>query len=129
MMRSRLGKMIMSSRVLIVEDDPILSLLLEEYLELLGHEPAGSADCVARALAILVEKKIDVAIVDAMLADGESGAPVADALAAAGIPFLVSTAGFIEPPPHVFARCPVLIKPFTIKGLNAALACLPAPAT
>ncbi|MBE1529487.1 DNA-binding NtrC family response regulator [Sphingopyxis sp. OAS728] len=117
----------MSSRVLIVEDDPVLALMLEEYLELLGHEPVGSADCVASALAILSDRKIDAAIIDIVLADGETSDPVADALAAANIPFLVATGGFIEPPAPVYARCPVLMKPYTIKGLNAALAALPGP--
>lgn len=123
------GSMIVSSRVLIVEDDPVLSLLLEEYLEMLGHELVGTADCVAAALAILSEMKVDAAIVDLLLANGESCHPVADALAAAGIPFLVATGGFIEPAPDVYARCPVLIKPYTIKSLNAALAALPPRAT
>lgn len=115
----------MSRRILIVEDDPVLALMLEEYLELLGHEPAGSADCVAKALAILSDRDFDGAIVDVILADGETSDPVASALAASGIPFIVATGGFIEPPSPAYARCPLLMKPYTIKSLNEALGALP----
>lgn len=111
----------MSSRILIVEDDPIVVLMIEEHLEILGHRAIGSADCVAIAMTHLAKHDIDAAIIDVILANGETSAPVAEMLIARGIPFLVSTGGFIRAPEPAFAGRPILMKPFTLDRLAQAI--------
>ncbi len=111
----------MQSRILIVEDDPLVALMLEGFLAALDRQALGPVDSVQAALAQLDEGNIDAAIVDVHLANGETSEPVAEALAARGIPFIVATGGFIAPPGPVFAGRPVLRKPFTMASFEQAL--------
>ena len=77
-------------RVLIVEDEFLLVMLLEDLLPTLGYTVAGSAGSVEHALAKLDTAEVDLAVVDVNLA-GEPSFPVADALRARGVPFLFTT--------------------------------------
>lgn len=111
-------------RILIVEDDAIIGMLLEEYLLMMGREPVAVVDGVAPALARISEGGIDAAIVDVHLAGGDSGDPIAAALADANIPFLVATGGFTAALGSVWQNRPVLAKPFTLQSFRDALAAL-----
>lgn len=111
----------MSSRILIVEDDPLISMMLEEYLTILGRAPAGAAETVDAALTLIRAGGFDAAIVDVHLANGETSGPVAVELGSAGTPFLVSTGGFIGTPGDWWRDHPMLLKPFTAKTLEEAL--------
>ena len=68
-------------RVLIVEDEFLLVMLLEDLLPTLGYTVVGSAGSVEHALAKLDTADVDLAVVDVNLA-GEPSFPVADALRA-----------------------------------------------
>lgn len=105
--------------VLIVEDEPLITMMIEDFIDVLGHLVAGTADSVASALVRIGQGGLDVAIVDVNLRDGACW-PVADALAAAGTPFLIASGGHVVPPPANHADRPHLAKPFTIDGLRAA---------
>ena len=107
--------------VLIVEDEPLIAMMLEDFLESLGHAIAGTCETVAAALARIEEGGFDVAIVDVHLKGGEHVWPVCDTLSAKGIPFVVATGGHIEPPPERHAAAPVLAKPFTIDAIEPIL--------
>jgi CheY-like chemotaxis protein len=107
--------------VLIVEDEPLIAMMLEDFLETLGHEVAGSCESVAEALAWVEQGGFDVAIVDVHLKDGEHVWPVADRLAEKDIPFVLATGGHIEPPPEAHADVPVLAKPFTLDAIDPVL--------
>lgn len=107
-------------RILIVEDDAIIGMLLEEYVLMMGWEPVAVVDGVEPALARISEGGIDAAIVDVHLADGDSGDPVAVALADAHIPFIVATGGFIAELGSAWKNRPILAKPFTLDSLRAA---------
>ena len=107
--------------ILIVEDEPLIAMMLEDFLDGLGHRVAGAADCVEDALARVEEGGFDVAILDVHLRDGMPSWPVADALADRGVAFVVATGGHVEPPPERHARARVLPKPFTIEGVKLAL--------
>ena len=61
-------------RVLIVEDEPMISLLLEDWLNELGHEVVGPARDSRSALALIGSASPDAAIVDVSLR-GETGYP------------------------------------------------------
>lgn len=108
-------------RILVVEDEPLIAMVLEDYLECLGHGLAGTADSVETALAMVAEGGFDAVILDVHLRNGEASWPVADALAAADKPFLLATGGYVEPPPARHAAAPVLTKPFTMEGVRTGL--------
>jgi CheY-like chemotaxis protein len=108
--------------ILIVEDEPLIAMMLEDFLEALGHRVAANCDTVADALGHVASGGFDIAILDVRLKDGEQVWPVADALADAGLPFVLATGGHVEPPPVRHAVAPVLAKPYTIDAIEPALA-------
>lgn len=107
--------------VLIVEDEPLIAMMLEDFLDSLGHKVAGTCESVAEALIRVEEGGFDVAIVDIHL-KGEQVWPVADRLAAQGVPYVLATGGHIDPPPAAHAAVPILAKPFTLEAIEPVLA-------
>ena len=107
--------------ILIVEDEPLIAMMLEDFLDSLGHQVAASCDNVADALGQVECGGFDVAILDVRLKDGEQIWPVADALADAGMPFVLATGGHVEPPPERHAGATILSKPYTIEAIGPAL--------
>ncbi|HEX5182980.1 MAG TPA: response regulator [Allosphingosinicella sp.] len=110
-----------SRSVLIVEDEPLISMMLEDFLDSLGHTVSGTCDNVADALGRVEQGGFDVAIIDVNL-NGQQVWPVADRLVAKGIPYVLATGGHIEPPPAAHARAPVLSKPYTLDAIEPVLA-------
>ncbi len=106
--------------VLIVEDEPLIAMMLEDFLDSLGHGVAGTCESVQDAMAKVEEGGFDVAIIDVHL-KGEHVWPVADRLTEKGIPFIVATGGHIAPPPPEHENAPVLSKPYTIDSIEPAL--------
>ena len=106
--------------VLIVEDEPLIAMMLEDFLDSLGHKVAGTAESLEDALAKVEEGGFDVAIIDVHL-KGEHVWPVADRLVAKGLPFILATGGHISPPPPEHADAPILAKPYTIDAIEPAL--------
>ena len=106
--------------ILIVEDEPLIAMMLEDFLDSLGHRVAATCDSVADALDRVGQGGFDVAIIDVNL-NGERVWPVADRLAAQGVPYVLATGGHIEPPPAAHASAPVLSKPFTLDAIEPAL--------
>jgi CheY-like chemotaxis protein len=107
--------------ILIVEDEPLIAMMLEDFLETLGHTVIASCDDVDTALGHVEAGGFDIAILDVSLRGGRKVWPVADRLAEAGTPFVVATGGHIEPPPAQHAQVPVLAKPYTIDAIEPAL--------
>ena len=107
--------------VLIVEDEPLIAMMLEDFLETLGHRVAGTCESLDEAIAKVDEGGFDLAIIDVQLKDGEQVWPLADRLAEEGKPFIIATGGHVEPPPVQHADAPVLSKPYTIEAIGPAL--------
>jgi CheY-like chemotaxis protein len=107
-------------RVLIVEDDVMIRMLIEDMLNDLGFAVAAEASKVPEALAALNSTAIDVAILDVNLS-GETTGPVAEALAARGTPFVFATGYGEHGLPEQFRDRPLLKKPFQIEGLKRML--------
>jgi CheY-like chemotaxis protein len=108
-------------RVLVVEDEVLIGMLLEDMLSDLGYELAATAARVDEASAIARDGQFDAAILDVNL-NGEEVYPVAEILAARGIPFVFAT-GYGErglPPAH--QNRPTLQKPFQQETLERQLA-------
>ncbi len=89
--------------ILIVEDEPLIAMMLEDFILSLGHEVSGSCDSVSSALKEIEKSEFDLAILDVNL-KGESVWPVASALREKGIPFVLATGGHVDPPPAEFAK-------------------------
>jgi len=111
-------------QILIVEDEPLIAMMLEDFLDVLEQDVAGTTDSVAAALARVELGGIDAAILDVNLRGGEKSTPVAEALADAGVPFVFATGGGDESVDERFRGRPVLQKPFTMDGVAKALAAL-----
>lgn len=108
-------------RVLVVEDEMLVALMLEEMLAELGHEVAATVADFDHAMAIARSGAFDVAILDVNL-NGTLIYPVADALAARGIPFAFST-GYGQRNLHECHRArPTLPKPFERRELENLMA-------
>jgi DNA-binding response OmpR family regulator len=97
-------------RVLIVEDEPVIALSLEDVLIDAGFEIAGVVSKLEKALALIESGACDAAIVDANLA-GVNASPVAIALTARGLPFIVLSGYLREQMQGVFAGARFLQKP------------------
>ena len=95
-------------------------MMLEDFLESLGHKVAGIAESVAEALEKVEAGGFDVAIIDVHL-KGDHVWPVADRLVAKGVPYILATGGHISPPPPEHAEATVLAKPYTIDAIEPAL--------
>jgi PAS domain S-box-containing protein len=107
-------------KVLIVEDALLLALELEAGLAEAGAEIVGSAGDLEEAQR-MTGLDIDAAVLDANL-NGESVQPVADALAARGVPFVFATGyGDDKIMPQNFTA-PVIRKPYDVTQVVAALA-------
>ena len=108
--------------VLLVEDSIIIALDTEENLKRLGVADVRIESTVAGALAAIAEHRPDLAVIDFDLG-GESSAPVAAALAEAGVPFVLAT-GYDEQRGD-FARlgaAAVLKKPYGRDEIALAIA-------
>ena len=109
------------TQILIVEDEPLIAMMLEDFLEVLDKTPVGTVDTVAGALARVESGGIDAAILDVNLRGGEKSTPIAEALAARDIPFIFATGGSDDSVDAQFRDRPVLQKPFTMDGVAKAL--------
>jgi CheY-like chemotaxis protein len=107
-------------RILIVEDELMISMLLEDMLTDLGYAIAGQAARLQQALDAVRDIDFDLAILDLNL-DGEPSGAVADALAARGRNFVFAT-GYSEGAlPEAHRNRPVLKKPFQANELERLL--------
>lgn len=112
----------MAGAVLIVEDEPLIAMMLEEFLEILGHRVAGPHDSVAQGLAAISAGDVAAAIIDVNLRGGETSVALAQALAVAGIPFAVASGvGDAHAVSPAFFGRPVLAKPFSLADLERVL--------
>lgn len=107
--------------ILIVEDEPLIAMMLEDFLESLGHDVVATCETVEDAIAQVDAGGFDIAIIDVQLKDGRHVWPVADRLAEEGKPFVIATGGHVDPPPSQHADAPVLTKPYTIDAIQPAL--------
>lgn len=110
-----------ANRILLVEDDAMIRLLLRDMLEDLGFVVASEAGTFDEALASSREPAFDIAILDVDLR-GKSTAPVADILATRGLPFLFASGYGANRVPDAHRGVPMLQKPFQADALGRAIA-------
>lgn len=108
-------------RVLVVEDEALVSMLLEDMLADHGCEVAATASRIAQALELIDSgMEFDAAILDVNLG-GEPIFPVAEALAAKGRPFVFATGYGAGGLPEAWRSRPTLQKPFSHDDVGKAL--------
>jgi CheY-like chemotaxis protein len=109
-------------RMLVVEDEALVAMLIEDYLTELGLAVVEVAGTLDRGLALATDagRVIDGAILDINLGT-EKVFPVAAALADRGIPFVFATGYGIDGLGTDYAGYPVIAKPFRLEQLRQFL--------
>ncbi len=110
-------------RILLVEDETVVSFLIEDMLKELGCANIWHASGVRQAMAILRDRQPDAAVLDVNLA-GEPGYPIAEHLESARIPFLFATGYGRHGIPDQWAAKPTIQKPFRYDTLATVLGSL-----
>jgi len=108
-------------RVLVVEDEVIVGMLVEDMLRELGYEVVALSTHLDQAIELARSSNIDFAMLDLNL-NGQLSYAVADVLRLRGLPFIFATgygAKVLVPP---YAGTPTLQKPFHLDDLRRILA-------
>lgn len=99
-----------SSRVLLVEDEPLVAMELASAFERAGFAVLGPVSSVSKALALLDRSDCDAAVLDVNLGH-ETSEPIAHRLALLQIPFVVVSGYSIEQLPAAYCDAPLFTKP------------------
>jgi CheY-like chemotaxis protein len=114
------GKDLSGLRILVVEDEAAISLLLEDMLLELGCEVVGPAGRLTAALDLADSETFDLAILDVNVA-GESIYPLVETLEKRNVPFIFSTGYGSAGIKDVYRDRPVVQKPFAQHDLRQSL--------
>jgi CheY-like chemotaxis protein len=114
------GKTASGKRVLVVEDELMIRMLLEGMLTDLGHTVAAEAGSIEEALVLAREAEFDVAVLDVNL-NNQPITPVAEALLKRGVPFVFASGYGQRGVPEPYRQNPTLQKPFQVEALAQAI--------
>jgi two-component SAPR family response regulator len=115
-------KRVAGLRLLVVEDEALVAMLIEDILLDLDCVVIGPVGTVPQALALLHQEEIDGALLDVNLGGGERSYPIADALAARKVPFVFVTGYGESGVDGRYAPVTVLQKPFDPRRLERVVA-------
>ena len=112
-------------KILIVEDDPMISESLADIINVLGHEVVGIADNAIKAIELCNENEPHIALLDIQIGGDVDGVELAEMINDEfDIPFIFTTA-FADADTIGRARDKgpfgYLVKPYGVKDLNAAI--------
>ncbi|GLS20980.1 response regulator [Labrys miyagiensis] len=113
-------------RIPVVEDEMMITLVVEEVLKELGCLIVGPANKLEAALRLARQEEIDAAILDITIRGGQVF-PVAEVLIERGVPFILASGYGDWSLPQAFQGKPRLQKPFTSDELQSALEAIAAP--
>jgi len=108
------------SRVLLVEDEALIAMLMEDMLVDYSCEVTAAISRVDEAIVAARSQSFDLAFIDVNL-NGVSAYPVADVLRERGIPFAFVTGYGAAGGDKTYADVPVLQKPFRGHDLEAII--------
>jgi len=114
------GKIVAGKRVLVVEDELMIRMLLEGMLTDLGHTVAAEAGGIDEAVALAKKETFDVAVLDVNL-NGHPVTPVVEILVERGVPFLFASGYGLRGVPEAYRAIPTLQKPFQADALAQAI--------
>lgn len=99
------------ARVLVVDDEALIAMMLSDLLAEYGHETVGPAHSESQALELVASAEIDAAILDVTLGDQDCFA-IAEALGERGIPYAFATGHGSHAMPDAFRQRITVSKPF-----------------
>lgn len=101
---------VQGKHILIVEDEFLIAIHAADVIENLGFQVVGPVATIAQALDILRNERVDGALLDVNLS-GTLIFPVAEELAARGIPFILTSGYESSGLPEIWRDRPHLRKP------------------
>jgi len=107
-------------RILVVEDEGLLAMMLEDMLVELGHMVVGVASRLKDGLVMAERGEFDFAILDVSL-HGEMSLPIADVLDARGLPYAFATGYSAQGVNGALRKAPILAKPYVLEDLRRIL--------
>jgi CheY-like chemotaxis protein len=107
-------------RVLVVEDESMIRMLLEGMLTDLGHTVAAEAGAIEEALTLANQAEFDVAVLDVNL-NNRPITPVVEVLVKRGLPFVFASGYGQRGVPEAYRHSPTLQKPFQVEALAQAI--------
>lgn len=107
-------------RILLIEDEAVIALTAEDMIEEIGHQVVAQVASVNDALARVGDDGYDLALLDINL-NGVMSTPVAEALLAAGKPFIFTTGYGSAGSKGEFSDVVVVAKPYTMSTLSEAI--------
>lgn len=115
-----MAKLLAGRRILVVEDEMLILLMIEDMLADLGCESVLSAATVDQAIALIDVQSFDIAMLDMNL-NGSNSYAVAESLTVRRVPFVFSTGYSGQSIKEEYRNRPVLKKPFSEKELGEKL--------
>ena len=109
-----------TTRVLLVEDEVMIRMMVADMVEQLGHAVAAEAGDVDRAAELAQTGLFDLAILDVNL-NGKMSFPVADIIVRRRIPLIFASGYALSNIPAAYSSAPKLQKPFQIDTLAKAI--------
>jgi CheY-like chemotaxis protein len=109
------------STLLLVEDEPLIRMLLAEMVKELGHTVVAEAGTSEQALRLARSADFGVAILDINLG-GQTVEPIADVLDRRGLPIVFASGYDQSSVPAAFVGRTLVQKPFEVSQLAAAIA-------
>src|SRR5262249_54910716 len=113
-------KAAVSKRILIVEDELMIRMLLEGMLTDLGHSVAAEAGGLDEAILLARQAEFDLAVLDVNL-NGTPVTPVVEILVERGLPFIFASGYGQRGLPEAYRSAPILQKPFQVDALEQAI--------
>jgi len=107
-------------RVLVVEDEIMIRMLLEGMLADLGHTVAAEAGDISQAMDLARQGDFDLAVLDVNL-NGNPVTPVVEILTERGVPFIFASGYGQRGLPDAYRAVPMLQKPFQADALEQAI--------
>jgi len=107
-------------RVLVVDDEMMIRMLLEGMLTDLGYTVAAEAGNIEGALTLAKEAEFDVAVLDVNL-NNVPVTPVVEVLVERGVPFIFASGYGQRGVPEAYRQNPTLQKPFQVEELARAI--------
>ena len=108
-------------RILLVEDEMLVSMLIEDVVKELGCEVVGPAADRDKAMSLAETEDVDVALLDVNLG-GEPVYPVADLLKTRGVPFAFISGYGQHAASARYGDVPTLAKPFRLTTVEDTIA-------
>lgn len=99
------------SEILVVDDEPLIAMMLADWLEDEGHKVVGPAHSIEQASEMIAREPISAAILDVSIGEQQSFALAAE-LEQRNIPFAFATGHSVSSVPAVFRHVATISKPF-----------------